>query len=71
MPFYSVFATTESRGMGVYEVPLSMCVGFWDGDYVIQLPYVWYYVGVKSCFNMLVRNASPRGYLWFRCLIFS
>ena len=21
----------------------------WDGDYVIQLPYVWYYVGVSTC----------------------
>ena len=35
--------------MGLYELPLSMVfVGFWDGDYVNQLPYVWYYVGVKS-----------------------
>ena len=27
-----------------------LCVyaGFWDRDYVSQLPYVWYYVGVKS-----------------------
>ena len=24
-------------------------VGFWDGDYVNHLPYVWYYVGVKRC----------------------
>ena len=24
---------------------------FWDGDYVNQLPYVWYYVGVKSRFQ--------------------
>ena len=26
-------------------------VGFWDVDYVSQLPYVWYYVGVKSSFQ--------------------
>ena len=26
-------------------------VGFWDGDNVIQLPYVWYYVLVKSSFK--------------------
>ena len=26
-------------------------VGFWDGDNVRQLPYVWYYVLVKSCFK--------------------
>ena len=31
------------RGALVYVV-----VGFWDGDYVSQHPYVWYYVGVKS-----------------------
>ena len=24
---------------------------FWDGDYVIQLPCVWYYVGVESSFQ--------------------
>ena len=43
---------TERRDMGLYEVPLSIVfVGFWDGDYVIQLPYVWYYVGVKSSFQ--------------------
>ena len=26
-------------------------VGFWDGDYVNQLPYLWYYVDVKSSFQ--------------------
>ena len=45
-------------------------VGFWDGDYVSQLPYVWHYVGV-AVFNMLVRNASPRGPMCFRCLMFN
>ena len=38
--------------MGLYEMPLSMSLlGFWDGDYVSQFPYVWYYVGVKSSFK--------------------
>ena len=37
--------------MGLYEVPLSVLFGFWDEDYVCQLPYVWYYVGVKSSFQ--------------------
>ena len=36
--------------MGLYEVPLSMCF-FLDGEYVSQLPYVWYYVGVKNSFQ--------------------
>ena len=33
--------------------------GFWDWDYASQLPYVWYYVGVKSSFqhvNCLVKQ---------------
>ena len=49
--FSSVFVITERRDMGLYEVPLSVFVGFWDGDYASQLPYVWYYVGVKSSFQ--------------------
>ena len=30
----------------------------WDRDYVSQLPYVRYYVFVKSSLNILMRNAS-------------
>ena len=26
---------------------------------------------LRAVFNMLVRNASPRGPMWFRCLMFS
>ena len=26
-------------------------VGLWDGDYISQLPYLWYYVGVKNSFQ--------------------
>ena len=33
--------------MGLYKVPLSVFVGFWDRDYVSQLPCVRYYVFVK------------------------
>ena len=40
-------AITERRDMGLIYV----FVGFWDGDHVSQLPYVWYYVGVKSSFQ--------------------
>ena len=29
---------------------LCLC-GVWNGDYVSQLPYVWYYVGVKNIFQ--------------------
>ena len=41
--------------------PCLVFVGFWDRDYVSQLPYVWYYVVVRAVLNRLVRNASPRG----------
>ena len=46
-------------------------VGFGDGDYVCQLPYVWHYVGVKSILNMFVRNASPRRPMCFKRLRFN
>ena len=31
--------------------PCLCLFGNWDGNYVSQLPYVWYYVGVKSSFQ--------------------
>ena len=37
-------------------------VEFWDGDYVRQLPYVWYYVGVNSNFQH-TREESKRAYM--------
>ena len=36
-------------------------VGFWDREYVSQLPYVWCNAAVRAVFTMLVRNASLRG----------
>ena len=58
--------------MGLYEMPLSLSLlGFGDGDYVSQLPYVWYYVVLRALLNMLVRNASPRWPMWYRCLMFN
>ena len=30
---------------------LGLCYFLGDGDYVSQLPYVWYFVGVKSAFQ--------------------
>ena len=58
--------------LSVYSVLYPCFVSvFWNEDYVRQLPYVWYYVGVKSSFNMLGRNVSPRRAIYFRCLMFS
>ena len=50
---------------------ISVCMKAHIECYVSQLPYVWYYVGVKSSFNMLVRNASPRRTMCFRFQMFS
>ena len=44
MLFSSVFAITERRDMGLYDVPLYRA-------YVCQLPCVRYYVFVKSSFK--------------------
>ena len=38
--FSGVFAITKRRDVGLYEVPLSVFCGFWDWDYVSQLPRV-------------------------------
>ena len=59
--FSSVFAITERKYMGLYEVSLSMSLlGFWDLDYVRQLPYVWYYVGLKSSFQHAREECEPK-----------
>ena len=56
--FSSVFAITERRYMGLYEVPLSMSLlGFGMGTMLAN----FHMCGIKSSFNMLVRNAGPRG----------
>ena len=44
--------------------------GFWDGDYVSQLSYVRNYAVVRAVLNILLRNASPKGPMCFRCLMF-
>ena len=49
--FSSVFAITERMDTGLYEVPLSVFVVFWNRDYVSQLPSVKYYVFVRSSFK--------------------
>ena len=40
-------------------------VGFWDGEYVNQLPYMWYHVVVKSSFqHAREKCASKRAYVF-------
>ena len=52
--------------MGLYEVPLSVSLlGFWDRDYVSQLPCVRYYVFVKSSFKHTREECeSKRAYVF-------
>ena len=66
MLFSSVFAITERRDMGLYEVPLSVSLlGFGDRVYVSQLPCVRYYVFVKSSFKHTREECeSKRAYVF-------
>ena len=49
--------------MGLYEV--CVFVGFWDRDYVSQLPCVRYYVFVKSSFKHTREECeSKRAYVF-------
>ena len=60
-----VSAITERRDTGLYKVPLSVSVVFWDRDYVSQLPCVMYYVVVKSSFKHTREECeSKRAYVF-------
>ena len=57
--FSSVFEITERR------CPCLCLFGVWDGDYVSQLPYVWYYFDVKSSFQHAREECeSKRAYVF-------
>ena len=45
-------------------------VGLWDGTMLANF-HMCGVMLVKAVFNMLMRNASPRGPMCFRCLMFS
>ena len=58
--------------MGLYEVPLSMSLlGFGMGTMLANFHMCGIMLVLRAVFNMLVRNASPRGPMCFRCLIFN
>ena len=64
--FSSVFAITERRDMGLYEVPLSMSLlGFGMGTMLTNFYMCGIMLVVRAVFNMLVGNASPRGPMCF------
>ena len=58
--------------MGLYDVPLSMSLlglGMWT--MLANFHMCGIMLVLRAVFNMLVSNASPRGPLCFRCLMFS
>ena len=61
-------AITERRDMGLYEVPLSMS-GF--GTMLVNFHMCGIMLVLRAVFNMIVRNASPRGPMCFKCLMFN
>ena len=58
--------------MGLYEVSLSMSLlGFEIGTMLANFHMSGIMLVLRSVFNMLVRNNSPRGLMWFMCLMFN
>ena len=58
--------------MGLYEVSLSMSLlGFVMGTMLANVHMCGIMLVLRAVFNMLVRNASPRWPMCFRCLMFS
>ena len=58
--------------MGLYEVPLLVSLlGFGIGTMLANFHMWGTMFLVRAVLNILVRNASPRGHMCFRCLIFS
>ena len=58
--------------MGLYEVLLSVSLlGFGMGTVLANFNMFGIMLVLRAVFNMLVRNASPRGPMRFRCLMCS
>ena len=58
--------------MDLYEVSLSMyLLGFGMGTMLANFHVCGIMLVLRAVFNMLVRNASPRGAICFSCLMFS
>ena len=60
------------RDMGLYEVPLSMSLlGLGMGTMLVNFHMCDIMLVLRAVFNMFVRNASTRGPMCFRYLMFS
>ena len=58
--------------MALYDVPLSMSLlGFGMGTMLASFHMCGIMLVLRAVFHMLVRNASPRGPMCFRCLMFN
>ena len=58
--------------MDLYEVPLFMSLlGFGMGTTLANFHMCGIMLVLRAVFNMLVRNASPRGPMCFRCMMFN
>ena len=63
---------TVRRDMCLYEVTVPMSLlGFGMGSMLANFHICGIMLVLRAVFNMVVRNASPRGPMCFRCLIFS
>ena len=58
--------------MGLYEVPFSVSLlGFGMGTMLSNFHMCGIMLVLRAVYNMLVRNASLRGSMCFRCLMFN
>ena len=58
--------------MGLYEVPLSMSLlGFGMGTMLANFHMYGIMLVLRAVFTILLRNASPRGPMCFRWLMFN
>ena len=66
--FSIVFAITENRVMGLYEVPLSMCLlGFGMVTILTNL----HMCGIMFLLRAVLNMRLHKGLCWFRCMMFS
>ena len=56
--------------MGLYDVPLSL-LGFGMGTMLANFHMCGIMFVLRAVFNLIVRNAIPRGPMCFMCLMFS
>ena len=60
------FVSTKRRDMGLYDVPLTMSLlGFGMGSILANFHMCGIMLVLRAVFNMLVRNANPRGPMCF------